>query len=240
MEITGDRGQVQIEDEGNIARFYGELCSNGFYADAGSILWLKKKGEATEEDRLNLIHKVIRHQQNDSFKILFSDDEGRLLFEEEIGLKIQAGWPKLGYYVLMAAVLVGLWLPILLMEILDLADPLFRITFELPSVVLTGLILIFGFGIGRFRITAEGNRITVRPAAGRSYSFSVDEITRVNRRVRKKLRQYEIRRITIYTKSKRVTLNQRMCGIVDIDCYLMRHVAPERILTEKVDESDKI
>ena len=240
MKITGDRGQVQIEDEGNIARFYGELCSNGFYADAGSILWLKKKGEATEEDRLNLIHKVIRHQQNDSFKILFSDDEGRLLFEEELGLKIQAGWSKLGYYVLMAAVLVGLWLPILLMEILDLADPLFRIMFELPSVVLTGLFLIFGFGIGRFRITAEGNRITVRPAAGRSYSFSVDEITRVSRRIRKKLRQYEIRRITIYTKSKRVTLNQRMCGIVDIDCYLMRHVASERILTEEIDESDKI
>ena len=167
MKITGDRGQVQIEDKGNIARFYGELCSNGFYADAGSILWLKKKGEATEEDRLNLIHKVIRHQQNDSFKILFSDDEGRLLFEDELGLKIEAGWPKLSYYALMAAVLVGLWLPIMLMEILDLADPLFRIMFELPSVVLTGLILIFGFGIGRFRITAEGNRITVRPAAGR-------------------------------------------------------------------------
>ena len=103
-----------------------------------------------------------------------------------------------------------------------------------------GLFLIFGFGIGRFRITAEGNRITVRPAAGRSYSFSVDEITRVSRRIRKKLRQYEIRRITIYTKSKRVTLNQRMCGIVDIDCYLMRHVASERILTEEIDESDKI
>ena len=171
---------------------------------------------------------------------MFSDDEGRLLFEDELGLKIQAGWSKLGYYVLMAAVLVGLWLPIMLMEILDLADPLFRIMFELPSVVLTGLFLIFGFGIGRFRITAEGNRITVRPAAGRSYSFSVDEITRVNRRVRKKLRQYEIRRITIYTKSKRVTLNQRMCGIVDVDCYLIRHVAPERILTEEIDGSDKI
>ncbi|OUQ27069.1 hypothetical protein B5E77_07845 [Lachnoclostridium sp. An131] len=231
MKITGDRGQVQIEDEGNIARFYGELCSNGFYADAGSILWLKKKGEATEEDRLNLIHKVIRHQQNDSFKILFSDDEGRLLFEEELGLKIQAGWPKLGYYVLMAAVLVGLWLPILLMEILDLADPLFRITFELPSVVLTGLILIFGFGIGRFRITAEGNRITVRPAAGRKYSFSVSEITKIVRRT-DAADIWDVRKITIDTESKRVSVNSFMAGIEELDAYLIKHVGSEKIITK--------
>ena len=231
MKITGDRGQVQIEDEGNIARFYGELCSNGFYADAGSILWLKKKGEATEEDRLNLIHKVIRHQQNDSFKILFSDDEGRLLFEDELGLKIQADWPKLGYYVLMAAVLVGLWLPILLMEILDLADPLFRITFELPSVVLTGLILIFGFGIGRFRITAEGNRITVRPAAGRSYSFSVSEITKIVRRT-DAADIWDVRKITIDTESKRVSVNSFMAGIEELDAYLIKHVGSEKIITK--------
>lgn len=231
MKITGDRGQVQIEDEGNIARFYGELCSNGFYADAGSILWLKKKGEATEEDRLNLIHKVIRHQQNDSFKILFSDDEGRLLFEEELGLKIQAGWPKLGYYALMAAVLVGLWLPILLMEILDLADPLFRITFELPSVVLTGLILIFGFGIGRFRITAEGNRITVRPAAGRKYSFSVSEITKIVRRT-DAADIWDVRKITIDTESKRVSVNSFMAGIEELDAYLIKHVGSEKIITK--------
>lgn len=231
MKITGDRGQVQIEDEGNIARFYGELCSNGFYADAGSILWLKKKGEATEEDRLNLIHKVIRHQQNDSFKILFSDDEGRLLFEEELGLKIQAGWPKLGYYVLMAAVLVGLWLPILLMEILDLADPLFRIMFELPSVVLTGLFLIFGFGIGRFRITAEGNRITVRPAAGRKYSFSVSEITKIVRRT-DAADIWDVRKITIDTESKRVSVNSFMAGIEELDAYLIKHVGSEKIITK--------
>lgn len=37
IKITGTKGYVQIEDNGNIARFNGELCDDGFYAKADSI-----------------------------------------------------------------------------------------------------------------------------------------------------------------------------------------------------------
>ena len=72
MNITGTKWYVQIEDDnGSIARFNGELCSGGFYAEADSVQWIRHKGEAADKDRIDLIRKVNDYVKNCSFKVFF-------------------------------------------------------------------------------------------------------------------------------------------------------------------------
>ena len=42
-----------------------------------------------------------------------------------------------------------------------------------------------------------------------------------------------IQKVRFYIKDKRVSLNQNMTGIEDMDAYLMRHVDAEKITTKK-------
>ena len=58
--------------------------------------------------------------------------------------------------------------------------------------------LIAGLLGWRFRLTAAGERLTVRPAAGRKYSFSVSEIAKIVRRT-DAADIWDIRKITIDT-----------------------------------------
>ena len=72
MNITGTKWYVQIEDDnGNIARFDGELGSDGFYADADSVQWVRHKGEATEKDRIVLIRQAAEYVKILEFKVFF-------------------------------------------------------------------------------------------------------------------------------------------------------------------------
>ncbi len=72
MNITGTKWYVQIEDDnGNIARFDGELGSDGFYADADSVQWVRHKGEATDKDRIDLIRQAAEYVKNLEFKVFF-------------------------------------------------------------------------------------------------------------------------------------------------------------------------
>lgn len=88
MKVTGTKGYVQIEDDnGNIARFDGEACLGSFYAYADSVRWIRHAGEATDQDRLDLIYKATRYGKNCGKKVLFFDDDGKVLFETELGLK---------------------------------------------------------------------------------------------------------------------------------------------------------
>lgn len=41
IKITGTKWYVDIEWDENIARFDGELCLDGFYANANTLTWIK-------------------------------------------------------------------------------------------------------------------------------------------------------------------------------------------------------
>ena len=95
MKVTGTKGYVQVEDDnGNIARFDGEVCLGRFYAYADSVRWIQHAGEATDQDRLDLIYQATRYGKNCGEKILFFDDDGKVLFETELGLRTEVYWSK--------------------------------------------------------------------------------------------------------------------------------------------------
>ena len=59
MKVTGTKCYVQIEDDaGNIARFDGEVCFRAFCAWADSIQWSRHNGEATGQDRIELVYRA--------------------------------------------------------------------------------------------------------------------------------------------------------------------------------------
>ncbi len=79
IKITGTKWYVDIEYDGNIARFDGELCIDGFYANANAMTWINHKGSAIEEDKIRLIHNVQKNVNKQKFKVFFVDDNGNEL-----------------------------------------------------------------------------------------------------------------------------------------------------------------
>ncbi|MBQ1735149.1 MAG: hypothetical protein II038_09735 [Lachnospiraceae bacterium] len=79
IKITGTKCYVDIQYEGKTARFWGDLCVNGFSAIASTMEWILPEGETkvSEEDRSSLIVAIRRHQRWKRFKIIFVDDHGK-------------------------------------------------------------------------------------------------------------------------------------------------------------------
>ncbi len=233
MKITGTKSYVQIEDEdGNIARFDGETCLGGFYAYAAPVCWLRHQGEATEADRLALIYKATRYGKDNGVKILFFDADGKVLFETELGLKTEVRRSKT-YYAFMAVVVLSLGFSVLLLAILDVEGPMLLVAMGIVAALFAAPFLFYGFLVWRFRVSAEGERITVRPGIGRKYSFRTGEITKILRKTKREASWEEIQNITIYAKSRHVSMNREMEGIEEMDAYLARHVEPEKIITRR-------
>lgn len=69
IKITGTKWYVDIEYDGNIARFDGELCIDGFYANANTMKWINHKGSAIEEDKIRLINNVKKYVSKQKFKV---------------------------------------------------------------------------------------------------------------------------------------------------------------------------
>lgn len=154
------------------------------------------------------------------------------MFEKELRLKTEVYWSK-SYLVIASVVVISLLFPVVLIAILDVVSTtfsiIFAIIFSLPAIPF----LVWGFRICRFRVTAEGDTITVKPGAGRKYTFSVDEITRIIRKIKMDSGWEQINKIKIYIKKKHVSLNDSMTGIMDMDAYLMRHIDAEKIIIKK-------
>ena len=233
MKVTGTKGYGQIEDDnGNIARFDGEACLGSFYAYADSVRWIRHAGEATDQDRLDLIYKATRYGKNCGKKVLFFDDGGKVLFETKLGLKTEVYWSKT-YYVIVAVAVFSLIFPVVLITVLDIASLMFSIVFASVSVLLASPFLAWGFRIWRFRVTTEGAIVTVRPTAGREYTFHVDEVTRIIRKTRIDFGWETIKKIKVYTKTRHMSLNDNMTGIEDMDAYFLRHTDPDKIITKR-------
>lgn len=71
IKITGTNGYVDIEYEGNIARFNGDMCIDGFYANINSISWIKSPKDMDKFELSELIKAVQEFNKKNKFKIYF-------------------------------------------------------------------------------------------------------------------------------------------------------------------------
>ena len=137
-------------------------------------------------------------------------------------------------FIWMAVVVLSLCFSALLIEILDVADPVYSLVVNSAAGRSAILLLFYNFMARRFRIVAEGDVMTVTPGLGRAYSFPVSEIVRVLRETEPDFGWQTTKKITIDTGYRQISLNRGMDGIDDMDAYLIRHIDREKIITKEV------
>ena len=77
MKITGTRGYIDIENDGKVARFSGDLCIDGFAAIACTMKWLPPHDNlpVTEEERLSLMRAVREEVKDNKYKVFFTNSK---------------------------------------------------------------------------------------------------------------------------------------------------------------------
>ena len=85
----------------------------------------------------------------------------------------------------------------------------------------------------RFRIIVCQDTITVRRGIGKGYSFHVNEITKVVRRVNRNTNLGTLVKVTIYTKSRHVSVETLMTGFEKMESYIAENVDPKKIVTKE-------
>lgn len=162
----------------------------------------------------------------------FFDVDGSVMFETELGLKTEVCFFK-GQLLFPVVVVLSLLFSALLIAALNVVNPGFYLAFCVGSLIFASPFLIWMLRICRFRLVAEGCDVTFTPSFGRRDRFPVSAITRVVRRTRKDCGCEEVKKIRIYTDSRRITITREMEGIDDMDAYLLRHVDAEKIITRR-------
>lgn len=142
------------------------------------------------------------------------------------------GW----YYKLMLAGFLILMLIPVLFYLIDNSSPVWIVVFA----VLLSPFLAAAFWSYRFRITVCQDSITVKRGIGKEYSFNTSEITKVVRRVNINSGIGTMIKITIYTKSRHVSVESLMTGCDKMDSYITENVDPQKIITkEKIWNANK-
>ena len=79
LVITGTNSYVDIQYGNKTARFWGDLCTNGFAAIESSMEWISpERGiPADSDDRVQLISAVRRYFRWKRFKVFFVDEKGK-------------------------------------------------------------------------------------------------------------------------------------------------------------------
>lgn len=85
----------------------------------------------------------------------------------------------------------------------------------------------------RFRIIVCQDTITVRRGIGKGYSFNVNEITKVVRRVNRNTNLGTLVKVTIYTKSRHVSVETLMTGCDKMESYIAENVDPQKIVIKE-------
>ena len=77
MKITGTRSFIDIEHNGKTARFFGELCIDGFAAISSTMKWLPPhdKQQVMENDCISLMRAVAEELKDNDNKIFFTNDK---------------------------------------------------------------------------------------------------------------------------------------------------------------------
>ncbi len=224
MKITGTKSYIQVEDDnGNIARFDGEVCFNNFYAMADSICWLKHQGEVTDEDRVQLIYKATQYGRDYDIKVLFFDHDNKVMFEKELELSTEVYWAK-NNLIFIAVILLSMIASIILVAVLDVVSAMFLFILSIGAFIFISPFILWGISICRFLVKTKGDEMTVRSMIGKIYSFPVSEIEKVVRKTKNLYGWEECQKIIIYIRNKKIILRRSMEGFDDIDAYLLRHV----------------
>lgn len=77
MKISGTKWYVDIEHNGQIARFGGELGIDGFAAIASSMEWIRHVGPVRDDERLELMRAVREYVNSNKNvdKVFFTDEK---------------------------------------------------------------------------------------------------------------------------------------------------------------------
>ena len=81
MKFLLRQGYVDIEHNGKVARFAGDLCIKGFAAIASTMKWLQptENVPVTESDRLELMRAVREFFKREKNNVYFIDGKGKRL-----------------------------------------------------------------------------------------------------------------------------------------------------------------
>ncbi len=73
MKITGTRSYIDVETDGKVVRFSGELGINGFYATKNSAHWLPPHDQQpiTNKECDQIVEKVKEKSVGKNFQVFF-------------------------------------------------------------------------------------------------------------------------------------------------------------------------
>ena len=128
--------------------------------------------------------------------------------------------PKWSYKLAIAGFLIFVLIPGLI-GLIDDCSPVVIIV----SAVLFSPFLVAALWGYRFRVIVREDTITVRQGIGKEYIFNVNEITKVVRRVNINSYIGTLVKITIYTKSRHVSVETLMTGCDKMESYIAENVA---------------
>ena len=136
--------------------------------------------------------------------------------------------PKWHYKFMIVGVLILMLIPVLF-YLIDGSSPIWIIVFA----ILLSPFLVAALWSYRFRITVRQDIITVRRGIGKEYSFNINEITKVVRRVNRNSNLGTMVKITIYTKSRHVSVETLMTGCDKMESYIAENVDPQKIVIKE-------
>ena len=80
VKISGTKRYVDIEYKGQIARFGGDLCLDGFAATASSMSWVRHIGSLLDGEQQEIMRAAYEYSKtNKKCRIRFYDDNGNEL-----------------------------------------------------------------------------------------------------------------------------------------------------------------
>ena len=136
--------------------------------------------------------------------------------------------PKWHYKFMIVGVLILMLIPVLF-YLIDGSSPIWIIVFA----ILLSPFLVAALWSYRFRITVRQDIITVRRGIGKEYSFNINEITKVVRRVNRNSNLGTMVKINIYTKSRHVSVETLMTGCDKMESYIAENVDAGKIITKE-------
>lgn len=150
IQLTVTKWYVQAEDREKAASFFGDLGLDGFCAEADSMEWIRYRGSAPEQDREELIHKVLQHQRDKKFKVVFLDENYEPLYKDELGWNIDAYLPA-AYWTVMLGIVFFLGLMAFSLRNVEGANPALNIM----CAAYASPLAVLAFWGCRFRLTVK-------------------------------------------------------------------------------------
>lgn len=155
--------------------------------------------------------------------IRFYGEDGSLWCCNERGFEIVVAAPRSSAVLWTLLTLMVVAAEVALTVVLAILEGVYGAVFInvllIPFVVVCAVCTVRSW---RFRVTASLRGITVKPTFGKSWSFALTEIVRVDE-VLGEAPLGTVRRLTIYTPSRQVTLRGSMAGVEELDAFLISY-----------------